>query len=369
MTKVSAAAFWLITMMILNACSKNVTPQPDPVVPPVDSTHLPDKGDGKDGGDTGGDQTGPITKTYEFINLPVMDAATANSLFLGAITAKTNMEALRSPEFITVEDALRNPVTLYTDLALDVDPLKNVIPSEATDRLILRNIRQAFDQGVDQLPRVRFSAVTAFEQRYNSLRSMVGINEDMNALFDLGFADTSRLQENKGRVVVSFEVIKANITVQPPIYGPFLSIDSTDQQWMDLFGSQKAPEMLSTLIYGESAVMVMESDSSTEKLKKVVGKCLNAPLDKILSGQVFTALNAEEQDIISGASSYGFSVDGGSFPHTGKEAIVHYAALGEKAVDLHEPGRLLYYRLSNIQSFETFVNKFDVAVYTQKTRK
>lgn len=359
----------LMMMILIHSCSKSVNPSPDPVVPPVDSTNLPDDGSGDQGGDQGGEEGGvitPITKTYSFMRLPILDGSTFNSLYLGAIISATDNENLISPAFVKVDDDLRNPVTMYTDFALDVDPLENVMASKATDNLFFSHIKQAFDKGVSQFPSLRSAGAAPFENRFNSLRGIIGINEDVNELFDLGFADTTRLAEDKGRVILSFEVIKANVNLQVPIT-PFLSIDNTDKSWLDLFGSEKEPEILASIMYGENAFLIMESDSSTDQLIAAVKNCFKNA-DDIVSGAAFNSLSEQERKIIESATAYGYSIGNGSFPHGGKDAIIHYEQIVDKAADTHDVGKPIYYGLSNINTFISFINKFDVDEYTQKIR-
>ena len=369
MKRVTAVIGWLFIVLIIHACSKNVTPVPDPV-PPVDSTgdstNVPDDGNGDD--DDNGEDIAPVTKNYEFYKLPILDAGVRSSLYLGAITTKTDREGLIHPVITEVGNSYRNPVTIYTDVSMDDFVLKDVMASKTTDNKLISSIQKVFEGGIGQVPSVSVSSPIPFVNRLNSLRSMIGINEDLNGLLDLGFPDTTRLADDKGRVILSFEIVKANIMTEPPIYAPFMTIDSTDEKWAELFGSAKSPEMVSSITYGENAVMVIESDSSAEKLRLAVDKYLKKPVEDILSGAAFNSLSEEEQRIMASATAYGYAVGRGAFPHEGRAAIDHYAELREAAADNHDMGRPIYYRMSKLTSFATFINNFDVDVYPQKIR-
>lgn len=361
MKRITAITSWLFLMAIIHACSKHVTPTPDPVLP-EDSTNIPDGG-----GDDGqkGDEEAPVTYLVDAYDQPVIDETTRNTIYLGAIVTKTDSKSLLAPQFITIEQSERNPVTIYTNIPMDDFAVENVPASRASDAKLLKNIQIKLETGIDQVGSVSMVSAEAFPHRFNYLRGRLAMNRDLNTLFDLGFADTTRLPEDKGRVVLSFKINKATIVLQPPIYAPFLKMDSTEPKWRELFDTAK-PQVVSGTIYGVEAYLVMESDSSTERLRLALNRCLSKPVADIISGEAFDGLSGEEQQIINTATAYGYAVGKGSFPHKGKDAVIHYAKLLQEVLDPHNLGSLIGYNLNAISGFSGFHNKFEVTGYTQK---
>ena len=355
----------LLLTALLVSCSKGVTPKPDPVVPPTDSSSGKPEDPGGDGGNTDPEA---VTRTYSFTEVPVLYPETRTGLFSGAIITRTDAKSLMKPTFISVSQDLRGPVTIYTDVPMDDFALDKIQASRTADNKLLSNIQAEFDKGVDQIPAIYSSSPEVFNHRFNYLRSILGVDQDLNNLFDLGFKDTTRLAENKGRVLMRFNVIKANISLQPPIYAPFLSIDSTDHEWKELF-DQESPQIVSSLTFGEEAYLVMESDSSAAALKLAVNRLFDAAADAVVSGAAFNELSSQDQRLLEGSRAYGYVLGDEALPHEGKAALQAYARHYLEAMDKHHMGRLIYFRLHDLRKFTSTAYSFDNTEYFQKIRE
>lgn len=352
-------------ILLIVSCSKSGTPGPPPVIPPTDSsTGNPDH----PGDDTGSNEPAPITKNYQFSKVPVLYPETRNSLYLGAVLSKTDSKSLLKPTFISIRQDLRNPVTIYTNLPIDDFALENVQASGSNDHKLLSTIQANFDKGVQQTPSIYSASPTAFKDRFNYLRVMLGIYQDLNQLFDLGFKDTTRLDADKGRVVMTFQVIKANLILQPPIYAPFLKIDTTDDKWLELFG-QNTPGIVSSLAFGQEVYLVMESDSSAEELRLALNRLFQASTDAIASGDAFNGLSSADQQLLAATRAYGYALGKDPLPHDGLKALKAYATLYGQALDPHHMGQLIYYTISDLQTFASTNYSFELTEYPQKLRE
>ncbi|PZP48801.1 MAG: hypothetical protein DI598_09355 [Pseudopedobacter saltans] len=351
----------LFGVLMFASCSKSSPNDPTPPTPPVPPTI-------KD--------SITITRTEvsytptPISEFPILSSTMASSLYVGRIIKDSDTSNLSSTFSVPVTDTNNiNKVTIYTTLptdaisstgfasyALNQNYLNTILRNNASGQMAGIKIEDNFGN-----PNIQF--------RFNTFRSMVGADVDMNSLFNLGFSDTTTVDKKNKIIYLQIEYTKFRIDCEPPIYKDFIKIPKTNSSYSSLFGNGE-PKIISSIAYGVSYIIAMVADSSKTNdlitaLKSYKQEITNA------SSMDYNNLSTSDKAIFKSTKGYAIALGQDQKKYANAEDILIDITSGYKKIinDLTYGGYPIRYALSNVSSFTGYSKTFNLAQYREVTEK
>lgn len=302
---------------------------------------------------------------YESTDIPIIDPTSAMTYYLGGITNSTKALAIGQPYIPPAIDFNNiNPVTIYANFPTD-SIYTTGFPSPILQNTYVRNALKAgsgeqlesFTYEMDQIRHVE------------EVEKSFGANFNIGNIFKVGVFDTSSIGDFKTTVSAQYTQANFTVTLQPPIYGPFLKPGT------DLSSVGSDPLITSYITYGTKGVFLMQSDSSYEFVQNILNISFNLSANLLL-GRTDTSktnfldnlsigLNANltktQLDVIQKSKTYFYCVgEDATLAHlavvNGFQGFCQALASGAGFSASH-PGVPLYYRLNHLNSFTPFTHE------------
>lgn len=305
------------------------------------------------------------TSVYESTDLPAILPETRRQIYLGAIIKgdqAINVEDVR-PLNIPVKD--RNPITIYANFPTDSISVTGLpsIPLQA------KYLRDALKAGSGTQIQSFTYQMTQFK-RISELQKSFGVNFNIGKIFNVNYLDTTSFAHYQ--TVVNAEIVQENfaLNIEPPIYGPFLK-NTVD---MSQFGGVQ-PLIVSSITYGRKGILIMESDSTFESVRKTLSVSFTLAAN-LFGGSDTTGffskysatlglhLTKAQKDIIQNSKTYVYII--GADGSTVVQAVVGglegfaKAIAGGGGFSASNPGVPLYYNLNYLNDFGTFRHQFRI---------
>ncbi len=307
------------------------------------------------------------TTFYESTQLPAVLPETRNRLYLGAIIRGDQAVDVNNFTTIFIPANQRNRITMYANFPTD-SIYRTVMPSTVQDASYLRDALKAGSGTQIQ----SFTYEQNQFRKVEELKKSFGANLKISTILEADFLDTLSSGNEKTRVRAEFTQENFTISIEPPIYEPFLkeTVDQTPFNNMQ-------PLIVSSVTYGRKGIFILESDSTYEMVRQTLNVALTLSAEMVginapeTLGENFTiALQArmsnEQKAVIENSRIYTYviGVDGQSTVRAVTGGLAGFAEVISRSGGFtpESPGVPLYYSLNYVNDFATFRNPFRVDV-------
>lgn len=307
------------------------------------------------------------TSFYESTDIPAVHEETRRKLYLGAIIKGESAIDVDNVNPVFLPITYRNPITMYVNFPTD-SIYRTVIPSKKQD---LSYLRAALSSAAGKQIQ-SFTYEHSQFRKTDELKKSFGANLNLGNIFTVDYLDS--LSKSTAKTIVRAEFTQENfsIAIEPPIYEPFLKSNFD----YSIFNKIK-PLIVSSVTYGRKGLLIMESNSSYEMVKKTLNIALTLsaemlnvsstnPLGPEFSAALNLRLTNEQKATLNTAQMkvYTIGTEGKSIVKAINTGLVGFAeVLAENGgFTKDNPGDILYYSLNYLDDFSTFRNQFKINI-------